>query len=198
MTTNAGRGAAQEPPEGGGGREGLRARVRAVLDAGPDTWTPYDSRDCGEVFLADSVRDFVVELRALLDQAEAHPMTARTEGYDLSAIATACGEFLAVWCDQDAVSPAFGRPVRMLLDALAVEREVARPELRPDKGMTPITAWTIRCVTCGRDAFQNDDFAGWVDRDGSAASADGVGYELVDGAWYCEEHTPDDEAGDLR
>lgn len=50
----------------GGVDEGLREALRAVLDAGPDTWTPYDSRDCGEVFLADSVRDFVVELRAML------------------------------------------------------------------------------------------------------------------------------------
>lgn len=46
------------------------AAVRAVLAEGPDTWTPYDSRDTGETFLADSVRDFTAALRAVLGEAE--------------------------------------------------------------------------------------------------------------------------------
>lgn len=49
------------------GATGVRARVEAVLAEGPDTWTPYDSRDTGETFLADLVLDFTAAIRAALD-----------------------------------------------------------------------------------------------------------------------------------
>ncbi len=40
--------------------------VAAVLASGPDTWTPYESRDTGWTFLQDSVLDFTADLRAAL------------------------------------------------------------------------------------------------------------------------------------
>ena len=46
------------------------ARVWEVLDAGPETWTPYESRDTGWTFLEESVLDFVADLRAALDGGE--------------------------------------------------------------------------------------------------------------------------------
>ena len=39
--------------------------TRTLRDA--DSWTPCDSRDTGETFLVDTVRDLLAELRALLD-----------------------------------------------------------------------------------------------------------------------------------
>lgn len=42
---------------------GLREKVTRLLDEGPDTWTPYDSRDTGQTFLAESVFEFTAALR---------------------------------------------------------------------------------------------------------------------------------------
>ena len=48
---------------------GLRERVEALLAEGPDTWTPYESRDTGWTFLQESVLDFTADLRAALTTA---------------------------------------------------------------------------------------------------------------------------------
>ena len=50
-----------------GDPEGLRDGIRSVLDEAGG-WTPYQSRDTGDVYLADTVHDLLDELRGLLSE----------------------------------------------------------------------------------------------------------------------------------
>lgn len=49
---------------------------RVLAGEGFDSWTPYDTRDIGEAFLVESVRDLVAALRA----PYAAPETTQGEG----------------------------------------------------------------------------------------------------------------------
>lgn len=50
-------------------RDELAATVERVI-AEVETWTPYESRDCGEVFPSESVTDLVADLRDALNGGE--------------------------------------------------------------------------------------------------------------------------------
>ena len=61
-------------------------------------------------------------------------------------------------------------------------------EPAPEGGMTLVTAWTVKCVTCGRDVSEDSDWAAWPEQAYAREQAEEIGYELVDGSWYCEDH----------
>lgn len=56
-----------------------RIRVALALLDEADRWKPYDSRDTGETFLAESVRDLVAEVRAALGRGEDRPVIDRRD-----------------------------------------------------------------------------------------------------------------------